>query len=1113
MALALERIIRITAQARGAQEVTALNDAVTELDLSVKNLGETSEKTGEKIEKASNQGENWKAVLGIAALVAGLTVATRDAVVFESGMADVRKVVDGLEAPLALKEISAEIISLSQKLPMTAEGFSQIYAAAGQSGIAKKDIKDFAVTVTNVATAFDMTAEQAGTSLAQIKTSLGLTIPELSKLADAMNFVENSTGATASGLVEFMTRAGAFGQLAGLNAKETLAFGAAMTQAGVQSEVAATSFNNMVRALSRGPAMTERQVEALLKLGYSLKNAGQIEKELSEKAEKESKNRVETAQREEERTVRIASEQAKKRIAIAEKETEKLIKEILKRYRQQQKIQENNWEDEDIQRRRIADKKLDDQLYALDQEKQNAVKAEKEKQKALKIENDQAIAEIEKFYDDRMDALRNNAEDENRLIERQIKERREAIETQAEEQKDTEINAAREKLKNQEKQQEQELNLIKQAAREKLEAIENAEKIQLERSKEQAKKTGETLGKESAQAFSDRFQADAVGVISEVLQKIGNLPKSQQISVLSDLFGEEARGLAPMLSNLDELQRILSLVTQEQKYANSTSKEAAVRFTTSAAKLQVFNNNMTALKIAVGDTLLPLLLGIVEPLQAITKGFTSVITAAQGFISGVIERTVLLSVFSKAIVSATGLIVSFGIAIGGVMSLATITRWAGGIKLLGLLPGPLRLIAVALTAVGVAATPLGPILSAIGTALFAIQAIKFGVSIIQGLKTILPLLGQLSVALRLGPLVGAITTALTGLLTWMATTFVPAMVAFFSGPAGWIALGVAAIVAGLILFREPIMEWLGSLFESIKGWWDGVWEDIEIQAKKWGELFQLLLNDPVNFFEKLKSKFTETWNSIIKYVEEVFIIPWAKTWELIAKPGEEFIANIRGNFDSLLTSIIKTWEAIPAAIQRAWFKIVDGMGRVWAQMINGVKITLNSIIKLWNDAASLTSSLPGAFKLPVLKLFQLENVPEYAKGGFVNRPTLGLLGEGRNPREYVIPEGSMESAAAAWQAGLRGPQLVQAFQSPGLAPGRSSTAPSIPMGMGGTVATARPVSLGPISIAISGGTTVLPDGSETISIEQAEMIAADTAVAVFQRMAAASGSRATYGFG
>lgn len=1077
MAVALERIIRLTAQARGAQEVTALNDAVTKLDVSVKDLGKASEETGEKIEKASKQGENWKAILGVAALVAGLSVATRDAVLFESGMADVRKVVDGLDSPPALKEMSTEIISLSQRLPMAAEGFSQIYAAAGQSGIAKKEIKDFAITVTNVATAFDMTAEQAGTSLAQIKTSLGLTIPELSKLADAMNFVENSTGATASGLVDFMTRAGAFGQLAGLNAKETLAFGAAMTQAGVQSEIAATSFNNMVRALSRGPAMTERQIDALVKLGYSLKNAAEIEKDLSDKAEKESENRVKVARREEERTVRIATEQAEKRIEVAKKETDKLLEEILRRYRKQEKIQSDAWEDEDIQRRRVLEERLDQQLNGIDAERENALKAEKNKQKALNYENSLAIKEIENHYDKKAEIAKNAAEDEARIEERRIRDRRETMQQSLEDQKEQELDAARKKLNTQENQQRQELEAVKKAAKEKLDAIEEAEKIQLEKNKKQAKKTGESLGKESAQAFADRFQSDAVGVISEVLQRISNLPKSQQLSIMSDLFGEEARGLAPMLSNLDELQRILNLVGQEQNYLNSTSKEAAVRFTTSAARLQVFNNNMTALKIAVGDTLLPLLLGIVEPLQAITKGFTGVVTASQNFISGVIERTVLLSVFSKAIVSVTGVLISLGIAIGGIMSLVTLTRWAGGIKLLGLLPGPLRLIAVALTAIGVAATPLGPILSAIGTALFAIQAIKFGLSIVQGIKTILPLLGQLSVALRLGPVIGAMTTALTGFLAWMAGTFVPAMVAFFSGPVGWIALGVAALIAGIIFFREPIMNFLGWAFEQIGKFWEGVWSFIyDTQLKHWVDLFNNpdLLRKPLTEFGAFMSNlFKKLWSGIIDWVNKNFLKRWDTIWDGIQKSPERVKNTVSKWFSDLYKFTIDTWNNIPAMLQGVWQKVTEGMSRTWQRMTNGVRKMLNDVIVLWNGVAAKTRGLPGFLQISSIPL-----IPEpqaFARGGFVSQPTLGFIGEGRNPREYVIPEGGMDAAAAGWQAGLRGNQLVAAWQSPGLAPGRATTT--------GAMAS------GPVQITITGGTVQLPDGRQAVTIDQVEAIA------------------------
>jgi TP901 family phage tail tape measure protein len=94
------------------------------------------------------------------------------------------------------------------------------------------------------------------------------------KLADAMNYLDQQTAARASQLVEFALRSGAVGQQAGLAAEKTVAFGAAMISAGADTEVAATSFNNMIKALTRGNSMTERQVAALQTLGFVGKDAG-----------------------------------------------------------------------------------------------------------------------------------------------------------------------------------------------------------------------------------------------------------------------------------------------------------------------------------------------------------------------------------------------------------------------------------------------------------------------------------------------------------------------------------------------------------------------------------------------------------------------------------------------------------------------------------------------------------------------------------------------------------------------------------------------------------------------------------------------------------------------
>ena len=91
-----------------------------------------------------------------------------------------------------------------------------------------------------------------------------------------------------------------------------------------------------------------------------------------------------------------------------------------------------------------------------------------------------------------------------------------------------------------------------------------------------------------------------------------------------------------------------------------------------------------------------------------------------------------------------------------------------------------------------------------------------------------------------------------------------------------------------------------------------------------------------------------------------------------------------------------------------------------------------------------------------------------------------MIGEGRNPREYVIPEGGMNAAADGWRQGLRGDALVAAWQSPGLAPGRASMEPS-----GGGMSGQMIIPEVSIQVQQSGPTYRLPDGTDTISRAEA----------------------------
>ena len=89
-----------------------------------------------------------------------------------------------------------------------------------------------------------------------------------------------------------------------------------------------------------------------------------------------------------------------------------------------------------------------------------------------------------------------------------------------------------------------------EAVEDRQKAIEEKENAMLAKAKESAKVRAQELAASSAQAFADRFHQDAIGLVSEVFTRIAALPQAQQISLLSSLFGDEARALAPLLGNL-----------------------------------------------------------------------------------------------------------------------------------------------------------------------------------------------------------------------------------------------------------------------------------------------------------------------------------------------------------------------------------------------------------------------------------------------------------------------------------------------------------------------------------------------------------------------------------
>jgi len=106
-----------------------------------------------------------------ASILGALAIPVNQAIKFESTMADIRKVVDGLDNADAFRKMSQDVIDLSTKLPITADGIGQIVAAAGQAGIARSELVRFAEDAAKMGIAFDQTAEESGQMMATWRTA------------------------------------------------------------------------------------------------------------------------------------------------------------------------------------------------------------------------------------------------------------------------------------------------------------------------------------------------------------------------------------------------------------------------------------------------------------------------------------------------------------------------------------------------------------------------------------------------------------------------------------------------------------------------------------------------------------------------------------------------------------------------------------------------------------------------------------------------------------------------------------------------------------------------------------------------------------------------------
>ncbi|WP_454796903.1 phage tail tape measure protein [Novosphingobium lindaniclasticum] len=256
-----------------AEANRALRQQTAQLE-KVNQAKRNSDKLNEVSAKASGVGLGMVgAGIATAAPVVG---AVKQAMTLESAMADVSKVTN-MAAP-QIERMSTDFLDMSENIPMAASELATIAAAAGAAGVGmdkmgkpmrdqRQQLLEFTNDAAEMGVAFDMTADQAGETMAKWRTAFELPQAGVRALGDGVNALTNRFGGKAANVTDIITRIGPLGKVAGLAAPEIAALGSTLDSIGIPSEVAATGIKNTMLALTKGAAATKGQRQAFADLG------------------------------------------------------------------------------------------------------------------------------------------------------------------------------------------------------------------------------------------------------------------------------------------------------------------------------------------------------------------------------------------------------------------------------------------------------------------------------------------------------------------------------------------------------------------------------------------------------------------------------------------------------------------------------------------------------------------------------------------------------------------------------------------------------------------------------------------------------------------------------
>lgn len=192
-----------------------------------------------------------KSFAGMFGAYQGINVARKaltSSISMEREMYNVQRATDATGA--ALKKNEDFILDLARATGKTKEELAQMFAAGGFAGRPAHELQRYTEYAAKATVAWGTNAQETGQALAEIGNIYDANQRRIEQIGDTINSVADASASSEKDLIEIVRRVGGAGKSIGISAENMIAFGAALKEVGVGTEVASTGLNALITKIS-----------------------------------------------------------------------------------------------------------------------------------------------------------------------------------------------------------------------------------------------------------------------------------------------------------------------------------------------------------------------------------------------------------------------------------------------------------------------------------------------------------------------------------------------------------------------------------------------------------------------------------------------------------------------------------------------------------------------------------------------------------------------------------------------------------------------------------------------------------------------------------------------